>query len=304
MNNPLVSIIMPAYNVENYISNSILSVISQTYSNWELIVVDDGSEDKTAEIIKKYQLLDHRIIYIFQKNSRQSQARNTAISYSSGKYIAFLDADDLWMPEKLSVSIDLLIKDECDLIFTDCYIFEDNLEGKTSSYTTAGVERQTYSGEQGILKFLDKNRIPNLTVVVKRNTLVSAGQFIDILVAEEYEMWIRLLKNGAVFKSIPLPLSLYRIRNNSLTANDRVAILETMVIIKNFAKINPNYKDIVSANLVVKLKSWIYTGHKVSNSNFRKIALGIRPISKAILLYILSYFLPFIYFRKILNRML
>ena len=88
--NILVSIIMPAFNSQRYISESIESIIAQTYTNWELIVVDDGSTDRTAEIVSTFTKSDNRIRYIYQENQRQGKARNAGISISKGEWIAFL----------------------------------------------------------------------------------------------------------------------------------------------------------------------------------------------------------------------
>lgn len=96
--NELVSVIMPAYNMEKYIGDSIESVLNQNYINFELIIINDGSSDGTKEIIAKYQHMDERIIYIEQENHGVSVARNVGMSCAKGKYISFLDADDLWEP--------------------------------------------------------------------------------------------------------------------------------------------------------------------------------------------------------------
>ena len=125
MNNPLVSVIMPAYNAQKYIAESIESVIGQTYLNWELLIVDDGSTDDTASIIKQYQLNDSRIQYFYQESGRQGKAKNTAIKNSKGDYIAFLDSDDLWLKEKLKISVNEITKGDYSLLFTDSYIFQN-----------------------------------------------------------------------------------------------------------------------------------------------------------------------------------
>jgi len=108
MTEALVSVIMPAFNAEKFIAESIESVVAQTYPNWELVVVDDGSTDGTAKIIKRYQAAEPRIKYFYQKNARQGIAKNLGISESYGEYIAFLDADDLWLPEKLDIELDYI----------------------------------------------------------------------------------------------------------------------------------------------------------------------------------------------------
>src|ERR1044072_6081218 len=102
MSDQLVSIIMPAYNAERYIAASIESVLAQTYSDWELIVVDDGSTDRTATVTQEFVKRDPRIKYIFQENGRLGKARNTGIKNSRGPLIAFLDSDALWIETNLA----------------------------------------------------------------------------------------------------------------------------------------------------------------------------------------------------------
>lgn len=107
----LVSIIMPAYNAEKYIEEAIQSVLKQTYTNWELIIVNDCSTDKTEQIIKKYQEQDQRIrLCSLIKNKGVANARNTAIKNAVGRYLAFLDSDDMWLPEKLEKQINFMKK--------------------------------------------------------------------------------------------------------------------------------------------------------------------------------------------------
>jgi glycosyltransferase involved in cell wall biosynthesis len=108
MDHNIVSVIMPAFNSEVYISEAIQSVIRQTYPHWELIVVDDGSTDKTREIVDGYMREDPRIRYIHQKNSGPAAARNRGIQASRGRYIAFLDSDDIWYLDKLEKQTDFL----------------------------------------------------------------------------------------------------------------------------------------------------------------------------------------------------
>src|SRR5205809_3501840 len=105
MNEALVSVIMPAYNAGKFITESIESVIAQTYAYWELLIVDDGSTDNTKNVIQNFSEKDKKIRYFFQANGKQGKARNMALSYASGNYIAFLDADDIWLPQKLEVQV-------------------------------------------------------------------------------------------------------------------------------------------------------------------------------------------------------
>src|SRR6476659_7001862 len=118
----LVSVIMPAFNAGKYISDAIQSVIQQTYNNWELIVIDDGSTDTTAAIIKEFIASDDRIKYLYQENGGPGKARNKGLKEAKGIYVAFLDADDLWLPEKLREQLKTMFYHKTDLVYSDAYI--------------------------------------------------------------------------------------------------------------------------------------------------------------------------------------
>ena len=151
---PLVSVIMPAYNAERYIAESIQSVLDQSYGNWELVVVDDGSTDKTAETVQRFAAGDSRVNCIFQQNSGQGKARNAGIENSSGSLIAFLDADDLWLREKLERQVQFLIDTKVDVVYSDVIIFYER-------DTDLGLtEFPTATGETEGLKMFDHPVIP------------------------------------------------------------------------------------------------------------------------------------------------
>jgi teichuronic acid biosynthesis glycosyltransferase TuaG len=300
LNSALVSVIMPAYNVQNYIAASIDSVVAQTYSNWELLVVDDGSTDDTAHVVKQHP--DERIRYFYQPNAGPGSARNTAIANAGGEYIAFLDADDLWLPEKLTVSMQIMSESNCDLVFTNCYLFDDN-QLQPATLTDVGVNTASYKGEAGLLSFLESNRIPTLTVLAKKKVVKQAGLFNNFRAAEDYDMWLRLLYNGASFRADSRCLSVYRMRSNSITASDRVALFESMRILKNFALQHPQYKAAILTLLRSKFKNWLYYGHQPNAFKYRKIMPGIYSPLADFLLYPLSFILPFKYIRKLTNRL-
>lgn len=123
MSNALVSIMMPAYNAENYISPAIESVLAQSYPYWELIIVNDGSTDTTVEIAGSYK--DQRICIVNQSNQGESVARNTALEHSRGEFVAFLDADDLFQPDHLKVTVNFLnLHSEFDAVYTDGFYID------------------------------------------------------------------------------------------------------------------------------------------------------------------------------------
>ncbi|HRP59105.1 MAG TPA: glycosyltransferase [Vicingus sp.] len=124
----LVSIIIPCYNAEKYIAETIQSVINQTYKNWELIVVNDGSTDNSLDIIKEFVVYDSRISFIDKKNAGVSDTRNKGIEKAKGEYIAFLDADDVWNENNLEVKVNSLHNyNDCDYVFSNMYNTDENL---------------------------------------------------------------------------------------------------------------------------------------------------------------------------------
>lgn len=116
----LVSIITPCYNCENFISKTIESVISQSYQNWEMLIIDDCSTDASFAVAESYAKNDKRIkVYKNKENQGAYFSRNFAINEAKGTYVAFLDSDDIWLPEKLQIQIDFMQKNECDFSFSE-----------------------------------------------------------------------------------------------------------------------------------------------------------------------------------------
>src|SRR6478609_11069924 len=168
-----ISIVMPAYNASQYIAESIQSVLNQEYPYWELIIVDDGSTDDTIEVVEKFAEKDSRISYRRQSNSKQGKTRNTGILASSGSYIAFIDADDPWLPNKLTHQVKLLNQTSADLIFGRSYFIENGV--KTTRQTGEG--KGLYQGDRAIDLLLHRNALVISTVLVKREALTKVGNF-------------------------------------------------------------------------------------------------------------------------------
>lgn len=203
-----ISVVMPAYNAAGYIAESIESVISQTYKNWELIIIDDGSTDNTAAIINQFNA-EPRIKYLYQESGRQGKARNLGIRNSLGKYIAFLDADDKWTPNKLSLQTEVLAADNnIELLFSQGY----SLTGNQVADLDTDVKKLWNS--DNFSDFIFHNRIPILSVLVKKEALEQVGGFSEkdsIQNAEDYHLWLKLLLHNKPFRSIPDRLFYYRI---------------------------------------------------------------------------------------------
>lgn len=281
----LVSIIMPAYNAEVYISEAIGSIREQTYQNWELIIVDDGSTDLTANIVKKFADLDNRIKYTYQQNSKQGKARNLGIKKSSGEFLAFLDTDDLWLPHKLEFSLKEFEKGDYDLLFTETYVFYNNNElVEISNLPMMNIVPGIYSGTKGLSSFLSINKIPFLTVLVRKEVVTAVGCFNDWGLAEDYELWLNLLVAGYTIKGIKIPLALYRIHANSSTYHDRVAVKGVAIMLSHFFNEHPEIKQYYKPQIKGWLKRLIIL-HYRSNEGLFKHTEIFKDFKKEILFY-------------------
>lgn len=183
----LVSIIMPSYNTADYIAESIQSVLEQSYTDWELIVVDDCSTDNTDEVIKPY-LTDGRIKYFKnEKNSGAAVSRNHALREAKGKWIAFLDSDDLWMPDKLEKQIRYMEMNGYHFSYTN--YSEINAEGQRNGVTVTGPKRVTKTG------MFNYCWLGCLTVMYDAET-VGLIQIADIKKNNDYAMWLKVCKKA------------------------------------------------------------------------------------------------------------
>lgn len=183
----MVSIIMPSYNTANFISESIESVQAQTYTNWELIIIDDCSTDNTDDVVNPY-LSDSRIIYI--KNDRNSGAaisRNRALREANGKWIAFLDSDDLWMSEKLEKQIAYMKENDYHFSYTN-YI-EIDTEGKKNGVTVTGPGKVTQTG-------MFNYCWPGCLTVMYDAETVGLIQIADIKKNNDYAMWLKVCRKA------------------------------------------------------------------------------------------------------------
>ena len=246
MNTPVVSIIMAAYNASNYIQEAINSVISQTFTDWELIIVDDGSTDKTSTIIANYSIQDNRIKNFYQDNGKQGKARNLGISHARGIYIAFLDADDFWLPEKLEIQLEEIKLKNVDLVFSDSYVFNDNNVSDRSR--KMNILNQIFKGEEALKLFLIGNKIPILTVLAKKEKIILVNGFSEKLIiqnAEDYHLWLKMIIYGFVFYGSDKTLASYRVHSESSTSQDKLASKQLPEVFFDLLQNNPDVKQII-----------------------------------------------------------
>ncbi|MDR3651977.1 MAG: glycosyltransferase [Paludibacter sp.] len=223
--NPLVSIISPTYNHEKHISDCIESVLKQTYNNWEMIIIDDGSTDGTFAIAQEYEKKDKRIHAYTQKNVgifRLGESYNFALSKCKGKYVAILECDDVWLPEKLTMQIEVMEKKpECVLCWGKAYLSSIDL---SENYYLApkNTEDETLFNNKPIGSFLKKfiytTLIPALTIVIRKDALDSLGGFVQKynLPLVDIPTTLELLLRGE-FAFINQPLGHWRIYPTQVT---------------------------------------------------------------------------------------
>lgn len=222
-NNPLVSVVIPTYNGSRFIKETIQSVLDQTYTNIETIIVDDGSKDNTPDIVKSIN--DSRIIYIRQKNAGVSMARNNGINISKGDYIAFLDHDDLWLPHKLEKQL-LLFKENpvIAMVYSDTFIINENnsIVGKYSQ------KIKLFRGKIFKELFLSLF-ITILTVVMKKSAFLELGPFLPYNTCEDYDLFLKCASKYPI-DYIDEPLTKYRVHESNYSKNYEVEVNECIKI--------------------------------------------------------------------------
>lgn len=223
----MVSIIMPAYNAEKTIKQSIESVINQTFEEWELIIINDCSTDKTEKIIKSFS--DNRIVYIKnEKNLKVANTRNKGLEQARFDYIAFLDSDDIWYENKLERQLNFMKKNNISFSITDYEIINND-----GSSTCKYVESQT----QDYKKLLRGSRIGCLTVMIDKRKLPKF-RFKDIG-HEDYALWLKILKKSNIkAHSLREILAKHRDTDNSLSNNKLKTIRWMWNIFRNIEKKN------------------------------------------------------------------
>ena len=252
MSNVLVSVIMPAYNAALYIGEAIQSVVNQTHTNWELVIVDDGSTDDTAAEARQIVENDLRIKYIYQPNGKQGKARNTGIKQANGTYIAFLDADDLWIPNTLEVLVkQLSTSADVDMVFAQGY-FKNGHDLK--NYDTVTKSRWDKSD----LKLLcEYNQVPILSVLVKKKALLSVGYFSElseIQKLEDYHLWLKMMISGYKFQSIPERLFYYRLHGSQSTFGDTHNQFRSFSVYKDLYYA---FDDVSSRKVIINRLKWM-----------------------------------------------
>lgn len=301
MNNPLISVIIPAYNADKLITKTLDSILAQTYRPLEIIVVDDGSTDETAEIVKNYENnklvnkvdTNHKItqingagidlVYIRQENRGPSKARNTGIKAAKGEYIAFLDADDYWTRDKLEKQIGLFKKElNLDIIFTDTKITrrENHEIEEFFVFKKKGLDKNFFGHEFMVLRPFEKlvgtNFMHTSSVITKKACFRDAIFFNEKRhYAEDWELW---LKMSLYFTfGYVNDVCVHKIeRGDGLSSNKLDMYLSTMDIIESFIENNKieidklNLKDNFLSQYLKEQYKWM--GYYLMQNKNNKMA--------------------------------
>lgn len=224
----LVSIVTPSYKSSEFIVQTIESVLVQTYENWELLIIDDCSPDNSNIIIEEFQKQDNRIRLIkLEKNSGPANARNEGIKQAKGRYIAFLDSDDIWLPQKLEKQIRFMNENNLSLTYSAYETIDEN----GNYINTRNIKRNiTYKN------MLKSNQIGNLTGIYDCEKI---GKYYMYDVGhEDYTLWLKIMKDVKQTIGITEVLAKYRIVKSSISSNKFKVLGWTWNIYRNIIGLN------------------------------------------------------------------
>lgn len=223
--NPTTSVVMPAYNAERYIEAAIRSVMAQTVTDWELIVVDDCSRDGTAAIVERLAREDGRIrLFRNPQNLGVAATRNAGLSYCKGRYIALLDSDDIWRNEKLSKQIETAEGTDADIVYCSYGIIDENGEPKCADFVVPEITDFHAS--------LTKSVISCSTALFRAESIQNY-RFEAEYYHEDLVLWLRMLRDGLVARGCVDVLADYRVINGTRSANKLMSAIFRWDIYKN-----------------------------------------------------------------------
>jgi len=244
--NPLVSVIIPTYNHARYLSCALQSVLDQTYTNWEAIVIDNHSTDNTDEVMARFA--DSRITYLkIHNNGVIAASRNVGIRVAKGEWIAFLDSDDWWTNDKLKVCFDC-IDAKVDLVYHKLEIFSD----QPRTFIQKTIKSRQVKSPVLIDLLLKGNAIVNSSVLVRKSLLEQIGginESREMIAAEDYNTWLRIAQLSNQFLYLPQRLGYYLQHNNNISLKDmslpeRHAVLEFIGLLseQQIFKLEANFR--------------------------------------------------------------
>ena len=306
-----VSINLCCYNSEKYLRETLDSIVNQTYKDWELIVINDGSKDSTENIVQEYINKGYPFKYYYQHNKGLSYSRNKALEYSSGKYIAFIDHDDIWLPEKLKNQVEALkTRPDVDFIYSN-YFKKITYNNDKLILGLKGNQPQGFIFRDFIFKY----EVFISTVIVSRNSLNSLDSLFDsrLRQLEEFDVFQRILyKHKAMY--LNEVTAIYRFHENMETMRSQETLLkEHPIILNKFKNLDPffaeRHPDIIKY-MEIRWIIYINAKYDIINGKFqeaRNLISRHKWFSHKLLLLYMATFLPQklvlnIYYKKFFLR--
>tara|TARA_B100001057_G_scaffold370575_1_gene374529 strand:- start:2315 stop:3151 length:837 start_codon:yes stop_codon:yes gene_type:complete len=261
MINPKISVVMSAFNAEKFIETSIESIISQTYENFEFLIINDGSSDKTLEIIEKFKKLDERIILINRKKRGLIASLNEGISFSKGQYIARMDADDIAIPERLNVQLNYLIKNpSIDLVASNIIFFSNNKVTGISEFELFRTNKlKLYSNTIGL---------PHPTWMVRSNFYKKFNYNSKAVTVEDQDLLIRC-HQSCKFSLLKNPLLFYRIHKKNNTYKYKLKQIYFLNLCRIRNTIHHRLFFYLPVIMIVFIVSCIFLILRVKNTNIK-----------------------------------
>ncbi len=286
---PLVSVIMPSYNHERYISEAIESVLNQSFSDFELIIIDDASKDKSKEIIKAYEEKDSRIRAIFHnENKGIAKTMNEGLEEAEGKFIALFASDDVWVKEKLEKQLKVLKKNEDLVVWSEGLVIDS--EGKPTGETFTqkhGALKRKKSGDI-FEELLKGNYICGQSVILKRENLEGIRYDEQLKYLNDYKFMVDLARRYE-FYFIPEPLVMYRIHGKNAILSDKAGWANDQILIGEYflQKYGNEISNKIKSKILLSVSSgYSYIGERAKARQYVYHAIKHNPFHRANLLYL------------------
>lgn len=294
---PTVSINLCCYNSEKYLRETLDSVVNQTYSDWELVIINDGSSDSTEAIVKEYINHGFPIIYHYQENHGLGYSRNVALENSKGNYIAFIDHDDEWLPEKLAKQVECLNSNaNIDFVYTNYFYTKYFLKNDMRAIR---LRKKQPEGDV-FKKFLICYPVHVSTVLIRRSAINKLSYFFNprFIMVEEYDFFMRILYTSKA-KYLHEPLATYRYHAESSAMKQQFRLTqETLCVLETLSYFIPDFKTKYS-RILCKLRknNRMYKAFKIAKDELAEGEIGkahetIRPYKyynlKTLVFYIIT----------------
>ncbi|QBN19858.1 glycosyltransferase family 2 protein [Flavobacterium nackdongense] len=282
---PMISIIVPCYNQAHYLDEALQSVLGQTYPDWECIIVNDGSPDRTAEVAQKWVEKDSRFVYIYKENGGVSSARNLGIEKAKGVYLQFLDADDFLVKDKLALSLQQIEKNsDVNLVITNFRMFTDNPEMSSEPY--CALNAQMFSFENMLYQWNNGFTIPIHCGFFHSSLFESIRFPEDIAAQEDWVVWVRIFKKGCTVVFIDQALALYRINPSSRMTTKGLSEdhLKACAYFRNYLSTEEyiDFSTVLFSRYYQLYEDYKYRLSATKNSNSYQTGLMVKKVLKSL----------------------